>query len=295
MVSGSNRHVRLDRLGKVDNVPRTTSVMTMKIDEARALSSVIRDLGTDQFGAAIDVLLGEKVSFDLSCGYLFQFNQSAILIHNGYGQSVTEKTLSAYLRGGYLLDPFYVACVNSHPAGLWRMTDLAPDSFFSSGFSISKDIHPCVSSEHGTAIEEVGFIIPIRPQVAIVYSVMRYLRNGQFTQAEMQELTVMGPIITALFEQHCQLSYSSSLKEEQPTDAMLEDAFVEILQGRLTGTQRYIAKLLLQGHSNASIAKLLKISDGTVKVHKHNIYQRLEISTNAELFRLFIDYLAKAT
>jgi DNA-binding CsgD family transcriptional regulator len=175
------------------------------------------------------------------------------------------------------------------------MTDLAPDSFFSSGFSISKDIHPCVSSEHGTAIEEVGFIIPIRPQVAIVYSVMRYLRNGPFTASQMQALTALGPVITALFEKHCQLSYSGSLKEEQPGDVMLEDAFVEILQGRLTGTQRYIAKLLLQGHSNASIATLLNISDGTVKVHKHNIYQRLEISTNAELFRLFIDYLAKPT
>ncbi|MFI7858674.1 helix-turn-helix transcriptional regulator [Pseudomonas promysalinigenes] len=267
----------------------------MEIEEARALASVIQALGTDRFGTAIDALLCEKVAFDMSCAYLFQFNQSAILVHNGYGLSVSEKTLNAYLRGGYLLDPFYVACVNSHPAGLWRMTDLAPDSFLTSGFSISKDIHPCVSSEHGTAIEEVGFIIPIRPQVAIVYSVMKYLRNGKFTQEEMQELTVMGPIMTALFDKHCQLSFSSHLKEEQPADVMLEDAFVEILQGQLTGTQRYIAKLLLQGHSNASIAKLLNISDGTVKVHKHNIYQRLGISTNAELFRLFIDYLAKVS
>ncbi|MNO65930.1 Response regulator protein TmoT [compost metagenome] len=69
---------------------------------------------------------------------------------------------------------------------------------------------------------------------------------------------------------------------------------MNFLQGQLTDAQRYIAKLILQGHSNASIARLLGISEGTVKVHKHNIYQRLEISSNSDLFRLFIGYIAKS-
>lgn len=41
----------------------------------------------------------------------------------------------------------------------------------------------------------------------------------------------------------------------------------------------------------ASIAAVLNISKGTVKVHEHNIHQRLDISTNAELFRRFINCL----
>ncbi|MNR29094.1 Response regulator protein TodT [compost metagenome] len=68
-----------------------------------------------------------------------------------------------------------------------------------------------------------------------------------------------------------------------------------MMHGQLTDAQRHVAKLILQGHSSTSIASRLKISDGTVKVHKHNIYQRLNISTNAELFRLFINYLAKTS
>lgn len=267
----------------------------MRFEEAKVLASVINAIGTDQLGLAIDEALREKLSFDMSCGYLFRFNHNAVLLHNGYNQSVSEKTLKAYLKGGYLLDPFYVACVNNHPAGLWRMSDLAPDSFFSSGFSISKDIHPCVSSEHGTSIEEVGFIIPLGPQVAIVYSLMRNLAGGSFQEEEMQELATLAPIFAATFEMHFQLKYSSSHTTTVQTDVILEDAFMEILQGQLTETQRFIAKLILQGHSSGSIAETLNISEGTVKVHKHNIYQRLNISTNAELFRLFIDYLAKAS
>ena len=265
----------------------------MTNDEANKLAAVIDAIGSDLLGPALDGWLRSTLAFDMSCAYLFQFNQPAFLVHNGYNHSVTERTLNAYVRGGYLLDPFYVACVNEHPAGLWRMSELAPDCFFSSGFAISKDIHPCVSSDYGTAVEEVGFIMPLRPQVAIVHSLMRNHSSGDFSAAEMDLLAGIAPFLASVFGQHCRLRYADRLRAS-PEGAVLEDAFVEILQGQLTETQRFIAKLLLQGHSNASIARQMNISDGTVKVHKHNIYQRLEISTNAELFRLFIDYLAKA-
>ncbi|EJN27569.1 response regulator containing a CheY-like receiver domain and an HTH DNA-binding domain [Pseudomonas sp. GM78] len=263
----------------------------MKACDARMLSTLINAVGTDRLGAAIDLALRNTLGFDMSCGYLFRFNHAPILIHNGYNKSVPEKTLNAYIRGGYLLDPFYVACINNHPAGLWRMSDLAPDSFFSSGFSISKDLHPCVSSEYGTLIEEIGFIIPVQPRVAIVYSLMRNLKNGAFLSGEMKALETLAPVIDSLLQLHCRLRHSDFYAGVENTDARSEDAFVHILKGQLTETQRYIAKLILQGHSSTSIAAALKISEGTVKVHKHNIYQRLDISTNAELFRLFIGYL----
>ena len=73
----------------------------------------------------------------------------------------------------------------------------------------------------------------------------------------------------------------------------MEDAFVEILQGQLTETQRHVAKLILQGHGSQSISTTLGISEGTVKVHRHNICQRLGIASHTELFRLFINYLIK--
>lgn len=265
----------------------------MNHEDAKCIASIIAAIGSDQLGSAIDATLRDTLDFDMSCAYLFCFNHNAILVHDGYNRSVSDKVLNAYTRGGYLLDPFYVACTNNHPAGLWRMSELAPDSFFSSGFAISKDIHPCVSSEHGALIEEVGFIIPIQPKVAIVYSLMRNLGSGAFQDWEMQALERLVPVFNSVFELHCRLKYAEHYANTGQSDVILEDAFVDILQGQLTETQRYIAKLILQGHSNASIASVLNISEGTVKVHKHNIYQRLNISNNSELFRLFINYLAK--
>lgn len=265
----------------------------MKASDAKSLSTLIGAVGSNHLGASIDSALRNRLDFDMSCIYLFRFNHHPVLIHDGYNNSVPEKTLNAYLRGGYLLDPFYVACINNHPAGLWRMSDLAPDSFFSSGFSISKDIHPCISSSHGTHVEEIGFIIPLQSRVAVVYSLMKNLNGGVFQAEEMNALETLAPILNSLIELHCRLKYSDCYTDTDSIEARSEDAFIEILQGQLTETQRYIAKLILQGHSNASIAQVLKISEGTVKVHKHNIYQRLDISNNSELFRLFISYLTQ--
>ncbi|WP_089391293.1 helix-turn-helix domain-containing protein [Pseudomonas delhiensis] len=266
----------------------------MNSQDANKLADAIAAVGTEKLGHALCSLLSGDIGFDMSCAYLFRFDRNAQLLHDGYNGQVSAKTLEAYARGGYLLDPFYVASMNRHPAGLWRMSDLAPDSFFSSGFAISRDLHPCVSSTHGTLVEEIGYIIHLQPRTAIVFSLMKAQDHGPFDPAEIQRLETLSPVIGSLWELHWRNAPKSADAIADNPESELESAFVDILQGQLTDAQRYIAKLLLQGHSNASIARLLGISEGTVKVHKHNIYQRLEISSNSDLFRLFIGYIAQS-
>ena len=47
----------------------------------------------------------------------------------------------------------------------------------------------------------------------------------------------------------------------------------------LTERERQIMRLVSEGLSNKAIGRRLKIADGTIKVHLHNIYQKLEINT----------------
>ena len=48
---------------------------------------------------------------------------------------------------------------------------------------------------------------------------------------------------------------------------------------RLTARQRQIVALLVQGMTNKEIARVLNIAEGTVKVHLHDIFQRLDVAT----------------
>jgi DNA-binding NarL/FixJ family response regulator len=48
----------------------------------------------------------------------------------------------------------------------------------------------------------------------------------------------------------------------------------------------------LRGHSSKSIARDLGIAPGTVMVHKRNLFSKLGITSQYELFSLFIDKLS---
>jgi DNA-binding CsgD family transcriptional regulator len=62
-------------------------------------------------------------------------------------------------------------------------------------------------------------------------------------------------------------------------------------EGLLTDREREITQLLLRGHSTKSIACALRIAPGTVMVHKRNLFAKLGITSQFELFSRFIDAL----
>lgn len=61
-----------------------------------------------------------------------------------------------------------------------------------------------------------------------------------------------------------------------------ERAAVETAQV-LTARETEIVQLIAQGHRNRAVAERLKISDGTVKIHLHNIYKKLGVDGRLEL------------
>jgi VCBS repeat-containing protein len=54
----------------------------------------------------------------------------------------------------------------------------------------------------------------------------------------------------------------------------------------LTDREIEIMRLVAEGLSNKAIARQLKVSDGTIKVHLHHIFQKLEINNRTELAAL---------
>ncbi|MCE8511182.1 helix-turn-helix transcriptional regulator [Ruegeria pomeroyi] len=47
-----------------------------------------------------------------------------------------------------------------------------------------------------------------------------------------------------------------------------------------------VAALIVQGHSSRAVGYKLGISSNTVKVHRRNLYKKLNISSQSELFGL---------
>ncbi|XSC41945.1 LuxR C-terminal-related transcriptional regulator [Bradyrhizobium sp. RDT10] len=61
----------------------------------------------------------------------------------------------------------------------------------------------------------------------------------------------------------------------------------------LTDRERQIMRLVSEGLSNKEIARRLNVTDGTIKVHLHHIFQKLEVSNRTVLATLAISEVHK--
>jgi VCBS repeat-containing protein len=68
-----------------------------------------------------------------------------------------------------------------------------------------------------------------------------------------------------------------------PNGGEADGAKIEKMLGALTHRERQIARLVSEGKSNKESAQQLGVSLGTVKVHLHNIFQKLEITNRTVL------------
>src|SRR6266480_79990 len=68
-----------------------------------------------------------------------------------------------------------------------------------------------------------------------------------------------------------------------PTGKEVSGANTGNVLAGLTDREREIMRLVSEGLSNKEVARVLNISQGTIKVHLHNIYQKLEIDNRTVL------------
>ncbi|MGF7163657.1 DNA-binding NarL/FixJ family response regulator [Rhodoligotrophos appendicifer] len=79
----------------------------------------------------------------------------------------------------------------------------------------------------------------------------------------------------------------SEMRKWLPPDliqpALARRAERDRVQGSLTSREIQIAELIAEGHPNKVIARKLQVSEGTVKIHLHNIYQKLHMDNRTTL------------
>lgn len=66
------------------------------------------------------------------------------------------------------------------------------------------------------------------------------------------------------------------------------ETIAKSMEAILTDREREIVELVSEGLSNKAIARRLNVSQGTIKVHLHHIYQKLEINNRTLLAALAV-------
>jgi DNA-binding CsgD family transcriptional regulator len=202
-----------------------------------------------------------------------------INLYSDLPEEYAQDSTAPWFEGAYLLDPFYALFKNRAPEGIYPLRDLAPDNFYESEYYRSYYT--------GTGLtDECGMIINLDGDHGILVSLGN--RGKPAARAnQLSNLQTVLPILSAL----CHKQQSAS-KGEITLSAPLDRAFRNFGRDHLSGRECEVVQLILKGHSNKSIAELLNISVDTVKVYNKRFHVKLDVSSQAELFSLFLEAIA---
>ena len=113
---------------------------------------------------------------------------------------------------------------------------------------------------------------------------MSFGSNLRFTQAQITVLDMIKPWVTAMMHQRMGFETDPAKNLAEPTP--WAEALTQ-LETHVTTREKDVLKLLLSGFSNKEIAGKLSLSTETIKVHRRNIYSKLNIKSQSELFARF--------
>lgn len=242
------------------------------------LNDTIEALAEPDFYKKLFAFCDELFEFDRAAAIFLNRYNRPIVFHEALKSDVVREVASEWLEGAYLLDPFYTLFDARTAEGIYELNDIAPDEFFNSDYYATYYQAVGVETETGILIHldsDNSFLIILgrvgsRAKPPVVGLINRYCGT-----------------IMSLVKRH-----QSAANGEVTFSAPLDRAFRNFGKDHLSARECEVVQLLLKGHSNKSIANLLSISLDTVKVYNKRFHQKLEVSSQAELFSLFLECIS---
>lgn len=248
----------------------------------RDLAKLIDHIRLHSFPELLQQTLQHLVSFDTLLIATYKHRYKPIVVLGNHPQWL-DSAVSRYINEVYILDPLFNALQNGMNGGVYRLKEIAPDSFDNTEY-----FNSCY--HEFDLVDEIILVTPLENDVYFTVSLGRKSRLGSITRAERNRLQSVFPVISALIHQFWLAQSAEYLPQESEHNSM-EYALQTFGSGVLTPREQEITGLVLQGHSSKAIARMLEISPGTVKVHRKHIHARLNTSTQSELFSMFLGHL----
>jgi DNA-binding CsgD family transcriptional regulator len=251
-----------------------------------ASARVLTALGTPEFASTITTAIHTIVPYEFTVIFAYYCDSKPIDIYDDFPALKRKVMVEEYQEGPYLLDPFYLQATQPSVPGLVRLRDLAPDRFYQAEYFRNYYVRTGLA-------EEIGFVIDVGEDVTVVISAMR--EHKVFSAREFRDLEEVFPFVhAAAIKQWDGLITQFA---DRPVQAgprlqlLIDEAFQRFGRNLLTPRESEVVEYVLKGHSADATGQLLGISPGTVRIHRRNIYAKLRVSSQGELFSKFISSL----
>ena len=250
-----------------------------------AVGAVLAAQDGDEIATRLIETIGQIVLHNGTCLLAFHNNAQPEVLHHTLEPAGERHYVERYLAGPYLLDPLYELALHDDKPGMCRYRDATPDRFHSSEYYRQY-------CERTHLKDEVDYLVDVGAGSTLVLVVAR--REQKFSRAEIARLELIEPLVRAAMQRVWEKWQQADGRGTPDPDIhkRLTRCFDNFGNGVLTQREREITQLLLRGHSSKSVARELRIAPGTVMVHKRNLFAKLGITSQFELFSRFIEDLS---
>lgn len=257
------------------------------------VARIIDYVDSDELPCRLVNGLSALVSFAMSTVFILRGQSRPICIYENFPPSIDKIGIDNFINGTYVLNPLYLAHLNGIEQGVYRIRDLAPDGYFTSGFTETHKVIAAPEEEISyvtegwpRGYEELDIVVPI-DDVTFEIDIHKSSKDGGFSESDIQILSSKMPVIGAIVRKFWQLrSDKLALK---PRDASINEIYENFGAPDLSLREREVIRYVLRGHSSGSIALNLDVSITTIKTHRKRAYQKLNISSQSELFSMFLN------
>lgn len=252
-----------------------------RFDYYAALGRLTDELTKERFWPLTSDFLYSACAFDEFAVFLYVWSDAPKRIFDRNPSAKRDHLHGELLQAAYLIGPYYNKLVRSQAnEGFYHIEEIIPDAFRESEY------HRIYYREKQAA-DEGMFFIPLEPGTSVGLLAERKQPSPRFEESELDLHRAIAPYIGAVVRQRWKL-VEAPTKQGAPTDQQMVTALECFGRELLSDRERQIAELILRGHSSKSGARELGISPETERVHRKRLYSKLDITSQAELFWLFI-------
>ncbi|MGC4123295.1 MAG: hypothetical protein QM765_53750 [Myxococcales bacterium] len=230
----------------------------------------------------------------------YQTDAAPVHVADTIAGRTEKRALELYLQGTYVLNPVYNAYLNGLKAGVYRLRELAPDCYFSSDYYRQFQVQQFEYEEIGyrtygwpAGMEELVIAVELPEGKLAEISLHRPVNLGGFSDADCLLLSGMEPLIGAIYRriwQNCK-NLGKPRTNRNSLDIFLRD----FGKGTLSARECEVAHMILKGHSS----RVDQPSSANLGHDRENapqdLYAKLGLSTQQELFSLFLASLHAAS
>ena len=252
------------------------------------MAQTVQALGTEGFYETMLDLLGQVAPWDEGGAMIIYRDHLPVRFYQRYDPTARPFPKDYYLTGPYALDPLYDLFLKGAATGIYHVGDIAPDEFFKSEF------YRLFYSQIGL-VDYVNVMWRIDEDSAFIYYMERSKRNPVFQFEDLASLRLILPFVVAITERQYEMVHKGSeFSRDDITHRKVQSAIDNFASSILTRREREVLLYMLKGFSTTTTAQQLRTSEDTVKMHRKNIHRKLDISSQAALFSLFINCIAFA-